>query len=263
MYTHCPACDRQYRIKAAQLTAANGLVRCGFCGEQFNALKQLSDKPVPVQATSVTSSQPVPAAKKIPAQNEKPLQVTRGTNKKQADDFEPEFDISDILAEETRPVMSRAAKITWSSGIFLLVITAVIQVGWFNRDYLLKQYPQLEPWLELVCSKLQCEVMQQYSTSSIKLLNRDVRLHPHYSDTLLVNATMANRSADIRPYPDVQFSLFDTDGRVIASRTFKPDEYLDNSINIKKGMPSNLPVHFVLEVTGPLSSAVSFEFRFL
>jgi len=44
MYTTCPACHRHYRIMAKQLSAAGGVVRCGFCGEQFNALTRLEDE---------------------------------------------------------------------------------------------------------------------------------------------------------------------------------------------------------------------------
>jgi hypothetical protein len=50
---------------------------------------------------------------------------------------------------------------------------------------------------------------------------------------------------------------------MLASRQFNPQEYLDNSIIMNKGMIPNQPVHFVLEVTGPAEGAVSFEFRFL
>jgi hypothetical protein len=95
------------------------------------------------------------------------------------------------------------------------------------------------------------------------LLNRDVRLHPNYANTLLVNATMANQGDRAQPYPVIQFALFDTSGKVIAAREFAPQEYLDNSINLDQGMPVNQPVHFVLEIAGPAQGAVSFEFRFL
>ena len=80
---------------------------------------------------------------------------------------------------------------------------------------------------------------------------------------MLVNATMANRSERTQPFPGIQFSLFDTNGAMIASREFSPDEYLDKSISIDRGMTPERPVHFVLEVTGPVEGAVSFEFRFL
>ena len=52
MFTSCPACSRQFRIRASQLATAEGLVQCGFCGKQFNALERLYDKPLPPEALS-------------------------------------------------------------------------------------------------------------------------------------------------------------------------------------------------------------------
>ena len=95
------------------------------------------------------------------------------------------------------------------------------------------------------------------------MVNRDVRDHPRYSDALLVNATISNRSAEVQPFPVVQLSLFDTAGRIIGARRFTPEEYLDESIDMERGMLPDKPVHIVLEVTGPTEGAVSFEFRFL
>ncbi|MFQ5659039.1 MAG: DUF3426 domain-containing protein [Gammaproteobacteria bacterium] len=48
MFTDCPGCSRQFHIYAIQLTAAKGLVKCGFCGQQFNAIERLHDKPLPI-----------------------------------------------------------------------------------------------------------------------------------------------------------------------------------------------------------------------
>jgi len=124
-------------------------------------------------------------------------------------------------------------------------------------------WPELRPWVNKLCDRLDCDVVRIYQTADIKLLSRDVRLHPRYPDTLLVNATMVNEADKIQPFPDIQFALFDTSGKMIAARNFKPEEYLDNSIAISEGMSSDQPVHFVLEVTGPTDGAVSFEFRFL
>jgi len=53
MYTDCPSCRRQFRLHATQLSAARGLVQCGYCGEQFNALERLHDKPLPRPRVSV------------------------------------------------------------------------------------------------------------------------------------------------------------------------------------------------------------------
>lgn len=44
MYTQCAHCKTLFRITAEQLKAARGRVRCGHCGEVFNALESLIEQ---------------------------------------------------------------------------------------------------------------------------------------------------------------------------------------------------------------------------
>ena len=46
MFTDCPSCNSLFRVRAAQLGAADGWVRCGNCDEIFYALERLYDTPV-------------------------------------------------------------------------------------------------------------------------------------------------------------------------------------------------------------------------
>jgi len=51
MYTLCPECSTAFRVTAEVLKQAAGKVRCGGCGNAFNALDYLSEqKPAPKQA---------------------------------------------------------------------------------------------------------------------------------------------------------------------------------------------------------------------
>ena len=151
----------------------------------------------------------------------------------------------------------------WSVAALVALLLISGQLAWFNRDRVLLEYPQLRPLVVQLCDKLDCSVIRERNTQAIKLLNRDVRLHPTYQDTLLVNATMENELPIRQPYPRVQLTLFDTAGALIGYREFLPTDYLDSSIDIDEGMPVDAPVHFVLEVAGSSEQAVSFEFRFL
>ena len=44
MYTQCPDCDTAFRVTAEVLKQAAGKVRCGGCGNAFNALEYLSEE---------------------------------------------------------------------------------------------------------------------------------------------------------------------------------------------------------------------------
>lgn len=175
----------------------------------------------------------------------------------------PPIGLPPQLQQEEPPRRSRFSRVLWGLAVVLLLVITAAQVAWFNRDDLLTRYPQFMPLARRVCEYFQCSVIRHQDVSAIKLLNRDVRDHPRYKGALLVNATIANESDVIQPFPVVQLALFDTSGKLIGERKFRPDEYLDQSIDSNGGMPPKKPFHIVLEVTGPTQGAVSFEFHFL
>ena len=171
--------------------------------------------------------------------------------------------LAEMLLNEPEYKTDKRGRWWWAAGAVLVLMAGMAQFFWFQRDEVLSRYPVLMPWMEKLCVRFDCNVIRFRDPSAIKLINRDVREHPRYEHALLVNATMSNQSRKRQPYPDIQLSLYDTEGSLIAHRTFTPDDYLDESIDVVQGMAPNVPVHFVLEVTGPTEGAVSFEFKFL
>jgi len=295
MFTSCPNCQKQFRVQASQLSIADGQVKCGVCDHEFSALSRLSDVPLTLEQMNYEfdyDSEENPAAETAlgdepefelfeqarPEQDVPEEAPPEEANLEEVSSEEAgsgeagllsEFpdkilgDIPDELREKPPAKRSLLATMCWGFGALLLLIIITAQLAWFNRDELLLRYPQLDPVARKICDRLQCELLRYKDISSIKLLNRDVRNHPLYEGSLLVNATMANKSETIQPFPLIQLALFNPGGEVIGYREFKPDEYLDDSINISAGMMPESPIHFVLEVGGPTEGAVSFEFHFL
>ena len=282
MFTSCPACARQFRIRADQLSAAAGKVICGFCGRQFNALERLSDTPVPAPAAGHRRDETEPTLvpleaeaagesfelepqfdipSSVPSLEMRPLPEPEPANIRTG--RVPSGELPEMLLEDEAPPPGRLGSLIWGLCALLLILGIAAQLAWFNRDYLLARYPELRPWAQQLCERFDCVLLRFRDVSAIHLLNRDVRSHPHYRNTLLVNATMANRSDRVQPYPGLQLVLFDTNGQMTAYREFRPEEYLDASIGVEDGMRSDQPVHIVMEITGPTDGAVSFEFRFL
>lgn len=58
MYTQCPECKVAFRITAEVLQQARGKVRCGSCGDAFNALDHLSESPPPRTSNAPSARQP-------------------------------------------------------------------------------------------------------------------------------------------------------------------------------------------------------------
>lgn len=249
MYTVCPGCTRQFQIHAEHLAAASGQVRCGFCREQFNAMDRLHDEPLLNEKILKDQLQPESEFPAVPALN-------------------PHYDFPDAeeFLQEEEPVKSRWSWLPtffWTTTSLFALLILLSQLAWFNRDRLLLEYPELKPYAKQLCDEFDCRLIRQRDARAIKLINRDVRLHPGFQDALLVNAAMQNELSVRQPYPRVQLTLFDTSGSLLGYREFMPDDYLDDSIEIDEGMPIDSPIHFVLEVSGPTAGAVSFEFRFL
>jgi len=91
--TQCPACQTRFKVSAAQLAAANGLVRCGRCAHVFNATEHfVADRtPAAPVATPATPPPAVPPQQPIaPTQPHRPEEPIS-----EIDDFElevPDFD---------------------------------------------------------------------------------------------------------------------------------------------------------------------------
>jgi len=275
MITVCSACHRQFRINARQLSAAKGQVQCGFCGEQFNALDNLSDRPPAVsrfEQTIIldpTNEKPQEPQFEIPEMLSEPSvrhatprisPTENNSGRITRQDIEPEFAL-ELLSSEPEP-RSRTATVLWSLGALLSLIAIATQLLWFNRDMLLTRYPQYLPLAKQFCERWQCQLVRERDLDAIVLVNRDVRDHPRYNDALLVNITIENQSDITQPYPGIQFMLYDNNGAVTAYRRLKPAEYLDTSVTVDEGLTPHLPLHLVLEVADTVASTVGFEFGF-
>ena len=149
----------------------------------------------------------------------------------------------------------------WNTGVAVLLTIFVLQYGYFMRDDLAR-YPELRPWVQKLCDIAHCDIPMQQNVDLIKLTHRDITIHPRVKGALLINAVFVNNASFTQPFPLMQITLSDMNGRVIAKRRFQPTEYLDADVNIRRGMSSNNPVQIVLEIADPGKDAVNFEFNF-
>lgn len=191
------------------------------------------------------------------------------------------FSIADVLSDKSRDLaaddLSAALKQSyvpvrpsvpwWSTLIWVVLILTVLiaalgQLTWFNREKLLLQ-AELKPHLERLCERIDCKLKQEIDLTSIELLSRDVRSHPTRAKALLITATFINRADFEQPYPDVGLTLSDLGGNVIAQRQFKPAEYLKTDYLEKQLMTREVPITMVMEVQDPGQESISYHFDFL
>jgi predicted Zn finger-like uncharacterized protein len=75
MFTCCPECKTTFRLSAGDLRRGKGRVRCGDCGDVFNAVEYLAEDPVdnsPVEGSPVDESQPTESAPFTPELSNEP-----------------------------------------------------------------------------------------------------------------------------------------------------------------------------------------------
>ncbi len=272
MITQCPECETSFRLTADVLDVAAGRVRCGCCGNAFNALQQLqkdsSTKPSSEPGIADIEDESLSILMQAP---EKTVQDDHDVVPERVDldedgtigDESDDDDELNLLPEITKPRSPGLWR--WSVLALLLIMVFVLQAAWFQRLRVQKQWPALSPYYQRLCQELDCEsqLQPQQQIDKIIMLSRDVRNHPDVENVLLVNGALLNQSVRVQDFPVVQFELYDVAGNLIGARRFEPQEYLDSSIDIQRGMLPEQPVHIVLEIVSVGKKAVSFEFSFL
>ncbi len=254
MLARCPQCRTLFRLSATELKAAHGKVRCGICHSVFDALEALVD----------TQSEPptrAASSARAPLLSGAHGDTTAGrTDVAQAADSALAQAL-DLTAIEGLVPKRRAS--LWGAAAVMLLMLLLGQIAWFQGARLLALFPAARPPIEWACAHLHCQLPRYRDPGLIRLVSRDVRVHPRAPDALLINALFTNHAEFPQPYPVLQLGLYDTDGQVLAARRFVPKEYLEKHVDPALAMPPGIPVHIVLEVQGPRKNPVSFEFKFL
>ncbi|MGH8581978.1 MAG: zinc-ribbon and DUF3426 domain-containing protein [Gammaproteobacteria bacterium] len=264
MLAHCPHCDSVFRVAPETLDRARGLARCGLCLKVFDArvgLHEEREEAAVQVGDTVVEGPAVAAMAPAPAPERPAADAVPGTDPALGPRFP--IDALDDLTPLRRPSDRRAAGWLWGLASLLLLGTLAAQLAWFRGQQILVRQPLLRDGLEQFCAWAPCSVPIPRDPEAVRLVSRDVRAHPRLDKALLVNAIVVNEAGFAQPYPVVQLGLYDTNGVLLAARRFRPDEYLEEGEPLDSLMQPGVPVHLVLELAGPSTPAVSFEFRFM
>ena len=281
--TKCPNCHTVFRVNDEQLEKAEGTVRCSQCSEIFNALAFLPTENSPPDSgfDSVESDTEADSFAKtmedvqddsqdftIPEElNEEPRQngaLSEIINALKDETKENDIPIAlqeDLSAQQTPK--KNTHPIFWGFCSLILISTLTLQYAYFSREKL-SEDPSLRPWLTTMCEYLQCNIPHKKDLSLIHLLSRDVLIAPtNNKDALVIQLSFINKAEHTQPFPVIQIYLSDTYGKATAMRRFKPDVYLDPSVDIKQGLETLTPVNITLELLKPEKEASAFQIDFL
>lgn len=148
--------------------------------------------------------------------------------------------------------------------LLLIVLGAAGLIGQYvayHFDELARQ-DQYRPWFQELCPQIGCTVPSKVDIAKIKSSNLVVRSHPDFSGALVVDAIIYNRATFSQPFPLLELRFADLNGHLIASRRFKPGEYLNGDLEGMAEMPPQTPIHIALDILDPGPKAVNYSLSF-
>lgn len=153
----------------------------------------------------------------------------------------------------------------WLGWGLLNVLALLLLAGQYtyNNFTQLARQDNTRPWLEMLCPLIDCQLPSKVDISQIKSSNLLVRSHPEFNGALLVDAIIYNRASFSQPFPLLQMTFSDQQNHPIASRSFKPSEYLGGELAGQNNMPPQTPIHIALEVLEPEGGAINYTLDFV
>lgn len=250
MFTRCPACQTIFRVHADTLRVAQGLVRCGRCAAQFNALDSLAEDPEALVGPVEAAESPVVGAPLDAAHDAVSPPVV----------LAPEV-IQEALLTDERAPRSIGPRLAGGTAVLGLLVLLAGQWVYLQRAPLYEQ-PALRPALQRFCAVLGCDLPLPRLPERVEVVERVVRAHPQVAQALLVDLRFVSRAEQTIAYPALEMRLSDVSGNRVAGRRFAPVDYLPAGSDIRAGMQPGQPVQVTLELVEPQIEAVSFQFEF-
>jgi predicted Zn finger-like uncharacterized protein len=248
LVTTCPACGVSFLIGPKQLDAHGGDVRCGKCGDVFNANDHLSEIGDSDVAVDKKESDPLSIEENIdesfPQDTAEPLMfisdassesVTLSEDQAHGTDME-----EDMLPEFSWavPPSSKTATPTWVLWPFLLLLIALAlgQSVYFLRTEIAVLLPQSRTLLDKACAVAGCTVKLPQQASLLNIDDTDLQEDPEHQGVYILSCNLINRAAFPQAYPLLELTLTDLYGKPALRRTLTPEEYLPKEIKPETGL---------------------------
>ncbi|MDR2196137.1 MAG: zinc-ribbon and DUF3426 domain-containing protein [Gallionellaceae bacterium] len=204
--TQCPQCNTRFRITQAQLDARQGTVRCGVCKAVFNATERLRNDTLTAPA-EIPSDAPVP------------------------------LDIPPLPEESVwREPPKEKPHWLWAVGCVLLLLLLTAQLAYFYRIDIAARYPSLKPALTSYCQLLKCDIPLPRHAELMTLDSSSLEIDPAASNIVNLETLLHNHAPYPQAWPDIELTLTDAHGTLMARRAFHPADYLQSGETGEAGL---------------------------
>lgn len=150
--------------------------------------------------------------------------------------------------------------VLWSALSLAALISLGLQYASIKFDTLARE-PVLRPLYAIACSVISCELPDMFNSAAIRSSNLVVRSDPTMPNVLIVDAILQNNASYEQPFPELELYFSDLNGFPIASRQFRPSEYLSGEMSGKNQMPVSKSIHISLQIVDPGDKAVNYRLQ--
>lgn len=251
--TQCPGCYTRFRVTTEQLTAHNGIVRCGLCSAIFNAPEHLyDDEPSPQLKLPIAHTGSDESEINVIADVANPVEIHTPPAVTGSDELETLF--QQIDADEKSEHSNdgnhktRQRNWPWVIGSLIFVFVGLAQSAYFFRIDLAAQLPGLKPALISYCDLLKCTIPLPSKVDLMSIESSDLEADPVQPTVVSLSAQLHNRAEYAQAYPSLELSLTDFQDKILARRVFTPSEYLKTGEDEKHGLAPNRELSIKLHI---------------
>lgn len=168
---------------------------------------------------------------------------------------QPEF----ILAAHRRQRRARVARVLMIVLSVILLLTAIGQGIYLERNRIAQAVPQLKPLLTAACQPLHCTVGLQRQIDQLSIESNELQAATAEQPALSLNLLLRNRADAAMAWPAIELTLNDDDENALIRRVFTPADYLPAGQTVEAGMAANTEQAVKLRFT--LTQAVASGYR--
>jgi len=290
MITHCPACHTHFRVRAEQLAARAGQVRCGKCSQVFDALEHLIEDLAPARAPQPAQESEVPRVETAGADPapEPPATETAGL-----DPNAPEraiaqaagaaADAPEAVAETREPASAEPAsgdaaasafefgpvaaaeppkpahRAPWLLGALLLLLMLFAQAAYHYRSAITLLFPETKPYAVTLCAALGCELPLPRRIEQMSIEASDLQADTTNSGVMVLSATLKNRAPFDQQHPLLELTLTDPQDQPVVRRVLAPQDYLGKTVNAQAGFAANSEIAAKVFIEGAQVKATGYR----
>lgn len=147
----------------------------------------------------------------------------------------------------------------WRWGLLLGALLLIAQAVYFE-GHAISQNPAFRPWLEKLCSHLNCQLPAYKNLDEFTVLHGSFAMLPDRNYAF--KAIISNQALFKQPYPNIKLTLLDFSGTAFAHRIFRPQDYLPAYV-AATGIAADAGAEINLNIAAPQTPVGGYTFELI